>query len=61
MLVSEFGGHGDIERMPFDGGYSGGTLDRPALQRLLADIADAKVGRVRNQVMSLSVIAHTPG
>ena len=26
-----------------DGGYSGGTLDRPALQRLLADIADAKV------------------
>ena len=26
-----------------DGGYSGGTLDRPALRRLLADIADAKV------------------
>jgi len=26
-----------------DGGYSGGTLDRPALQRLLTDIADAKV------------------
>jgi len=26
-----------------DGGYSGGTLDRPALQRLLVDIADAKV------------------
>ena len=26
-----------------DGGCSGGTLDRPALQRLLADIADAKV------------------
>src|SRR3989337_1488741 len=26
-----------------DGGYSGGTLERPALQRLLADIADAKV------------------
>jgi site-specific DNA recombinase len=26
-----------------DGGYSGGTLDRPALQRLLADIAEAKV------------------
>ena len=26
-----------------DGGYSGGTLDRPALQRLLSDIADAKV------------------
>jgi DNA invertase Pin-like site-specific DNA recombinase len=26
-----------------DGGYSGGTLDRPALQRLLADIADTKV------------------
>jgi len=26
-----------------DGGYSGGTLDRPALQRLLADIADAKM------------------
>jgi hypothetical protein len=29
-----------------DGGYSGGTLDRPALQRLLADIADAKVNVV---------------
>jgi len=26
-----------------DGGHSGGTLDRPALQQLLADIADAKV------------------
>ena len=26
-----------------DGGCSGGTLDRPALQRLLADIADGKV------------------
>jgi site-specific DNA recombinase len=26
-----------------DGGYSGGTLVRPALQRLLADIAEAKV------------------
>src|SRR5665648_755820 len=26
-----------------DGGFSGGTLERPALQRLLADIADAKV------------------
>ena len=26
-----------------DGGYSGGTLDRPALQRLLTDIADANV------------------
>jgi site-specific DNA recombinase len=26
-----------------DGGYSGGTLDRPALQRLLADVVDAKV------------------
>jgi DNA invertase Pin-like site-specific DNA recombinase len=26
-----------------DGGYSGGTLDRPALQRLLADIAEGKV------------------
>ena len=26
-----------------DGGYSGGTLDRPALQRLLTDIADGKV------------------
>jgi len=26
-----------------DGGCSGGTLERPALQRLLADIADAKV------------------
>ena len=26
-----------------DGGFSGGTMDRPALQRLLADIADGKV------------------
>src|SRR5665648_743791 len=26
-----------------DGGFSGGTMERPALQRLLADIADAKV------------------
>jgi DNA invertase Pin-like site-specific DNA recombinase len=26
-----------------DGGFSGGTLERPALQRLLADIAQAKV------------------
>jgi len=29
-----------------DGGYSGGTLDHPALQRLLADIADGKVDAV---------------
>ena len=29
-----------------DGGYSGGTLDRPALRRLLADIANAKVDGV---------------
>jgi len=26
-----------------DGGYSGGTLDRPALQRLLADIRGSKL------------------
>src|SRR6202140_3837107 len=26
-----------------DGGFSGGTLDRPALQRLLADIGEGKV------------------
>ena len=26
-----------------DGGFSGGTLDRPALQRLLCDIRDGKV------------------
>lgn len=26
-----------------DGGFSGGTLERPALQRLLADVADGKV------------------
>jgi site-specific DNA recombinase len=29
-----------------DGGYSGGTLDRPALQRLLADIRGSKVDAV---------------
>jgi site-specific DNA recombinase len=29
-----------------DGGYSGGTLERPALQRLLADIRGSKVGVV---------------
>ena len=26
-----------------DGGYSGGTLERPALQRVLADICESKV------------------
>ena len=26
-----------------DGGFSGGTIERPALQRLLADIKDGKV------------------
>src|ERR1700687_2975239 len=26
-----------------DGGYSGGTLDRPALQRLLADLAAGQI------------------
>jgi site-specific DNA recombinase len=26
-----------------DGGFSGGTMDRPALQRLLGDIAEGKV------------------
>jgi DNA invertase Pin-like site-specific DNA recombinase len=26
-----------------DGGFSGGTIDRPALQRLLGDIAEGKV------------------
>ena len=26
-----------------DGGYSGGNLDRPALQKLLADIKEGKV------------------
>ena len=26
-----------------DGAYSGGTMDRPALQRLLADIATEKI------------------
>ncbi|MGH9806384.1 MAG: recombinase family protein [Terriglobia bacterium] len=29
-----------------DGGYSGGTLERPALQRLLADISGSKVDAV---------------
>src|SRR6476661_2355942 len=29
-----------------DGGFSGGTLDRPALQRLLADIREGKVDGV---------------
>jgi site-specific DNA recombinase len=28
-----------------DGGYSGGTLERPAVQRLLADIRGSKVVR----------------
>jgi site-specific DNA recombinase len=26
-----------------DGGFSGGTLERPALKRLLADIEDGRV------------------
>src|SRR3954464_7068948 len=29
-----------------DGGYSGGTMERPALQRLLADIRDGRVDTV---------------
>src|SRR3982751_2092311 len=29
-----------------DGGYTGGNTDRPALQRLLADIADGKIDTV---------------
>jgi DNA invertase Pin-like site-specific DNA recombinase len=29
-----------------DGGFSGGNMDRPALQRLMADIADRKVNTV---------------
>ncbi len=29
-----------------DGGISGGTLERPVLQRLLADIADGRVDRI---------------
>jgi Resolvase, N terminal domain len=39
-----FGRHRSVLSTLYDdGGYSGGTLDRPALQRLLADIAAAKV------------------
>ena len=29
-----------------DGGYSGGTLERPALQQLLKDIEDGKVDTI---------------
>src|SRR3984885_14024515 len=29
-----------------DGGYSGGTMERPALQRLLKDIEDGKVDTI---------------
>jgi site-specific DNA recombinase len=43
VLSQEHEGWSVLPALYDDGGYSGGTLDRPALQRLLADIADAKV------------------
>ena len=41
-----------------DGGYSGGTMERPALQRLLADIGNARVRdhyrrEVKNRLFAL--------
>lgn len=32
-----------------DGGYSGGNMERPGLQRLLQDIADGKVDCIVNR------------
>jgi DNA invertase Pin-like site-specific DNA recombinase len=43
VLSQKHEGRSVLPALYDDGGYSGGTLDRPALQRLLADIADAKV------------------
>ena len=39
-----------------DGGFSGGTLQRPALQRLLADI---RTGRIDEVLASLTAYART--
>jgi len=36
-------GWGALAEMYDDGGFSGGTMDRPALKRLLADIAAGKI------------------
>ena len=49
-----------------DGGYSGATLDRPALQRLLTDIAEGKVDvvvvykidRLTRSLFDFAKIAH---
>jgi DNA invertase Pin-like site-specific DNA recombinase len=46
VLAQKHEGWSVLPALYDDGGYSGGTLDRPALQRLLADIADAKVDAV---------------
>ena len=43
VLAQKHEGWSVLPTLYDDGGFSGGTLDRPALQRLLADIADAKV------------------
>jgi DNA invertase Pin-like site-specific DNA recombinase len=39
ILSQKHEGWATLPRLYDDGGYSGGTLQRPALQRLLADIA----------------------
>jgi site-specific DNA recombinase len=38
----------------FDGGYSGGSTDRPALQRLLTDIRDRRINVVVYKVNRLT-------
>ena len=35
-----------------DGGISGGTLERPALQRLLADIADGRIDTIATSAVA---------
>ncbi|MEM9591502.1 MAG: recombinase family protein, partial [Pseudomonadota bacterium] len=39
-----------------DGGYSGGTMNRPALQRLLADIAAGKIDRLTRSLLDFAKI-----